>query len=368
MAIAAACVLATMATPYGPGIFGYLWENAQVPQVVKIAEFRPAYLPTYAPFFAYLLCSLLLMLWRPRLALWEVVVFITFGGLALRYVRFVALFFCATAPIVAARLTDAVAEYVKGPVLVGAAVWAALLLTPVPLAYRISSMSAGAKSFEPPAIFSSHAMSFIRSAGLNGLCFNSNNLGGYLIWNLYPDVRIYSDGRLQSYPADFFLRIETAYRSQSAWDRLMSGIDWAVLALQRSGALAGARRFPEREWAPIYWDDAIEIVVRRSGRFGSMAKSHEYIAFLPSTPLVPVEQWNTAGRVQLMVEARRNERENPMSYRAPAFLCLQGDRRACIRAQALLVQRPDLGREAVRFARLRKVSESRGGGQPGDAK
>ena len=224
-------------------------------------------------------------------------------------------------------------------------------------------MSAGAKSFEPAPIFSSHAMSFIRSAGLSGLCFNSNNLGGYLIWNLYPDVRIYSDGRLQSYPADFFLRIETAYGSQSAWDRLMSGIDWAVLALHRSGALAGAGRFPQREWAPIYWDDAIEIVVRRSGKFGSMAASHEYVAFLPSTPLVPIEEWNAAERERLIAEARRNEHENPLSYRAPAFLCLQGDRGACVRAQALLVQRPDLYREAVRFARLRKVSESRGAGQ-----
>ena len=53
LTIAAAATAAMLANPYGWGLFHYLFENATVPQILSIAELRPAYLPTYRAFFAY---------------------------------------------------------------------------------------------------------------------------------------------------------------------------------------------------------------------------------------------------------------------------------------------------------------------------
>ena len=116
------------------------------------------------------------------------------------------------------------------------------------------------------------AISFIRSAGLQGPVFNSNNLGGYLIWNLYPEVRVFQDPRFQSYPLEFIARIESAYQSQSEWDQLVKDLDWAVLSKGHYlSALSGGGRFQPEQWAVAYQDRAFLILVRRSGKYGSLA-------------------------------------------------------------------------------------------------
>ena len=66
LAIAAACAAALLVNPYGWGLLHYLYENASVPQLLSIAELRPAYLPTYRAFFAYAAIAVLLLLSLPR--------------------------------------------------------------------------------------------------------------------------------------------------------------------------------------------------------------------------------------------------------------------------------------------------------------
>ena len=275
LALAAVCTAANMASPYGFGLFEYLWENAHASDVVQIAEFRPAYLPVYAPYFAYVFCGAGLLLWKLRkLALWELLVFGAFTALGLLHVRFVALSFCATAPIVAARLAEVLPKTVKAAIPVGVALCAGMLLSPRPAAVRFGQLGVGESFLAPPDIVSAGAISFIRSVGLKGTAFNSNNLGGYLIWNLYPEVRVFQDSRFQSYPPELFANIHEAYESQSQWDKLVAGVDWAVLSLSRRGPLSGAGRFPQDQWALVYQDDAIGIVVRRSGRFGALTAKY----------------------------------------------------------------------------------------------
>ena len=118
-------------------------------------------------------------------------------------------------------------------------------------------------------------MAFARTHGLNGPVFNSHNLGGWLAWTMYPDVRVFQDSRLQAYPPEHFRAILDASRSQAAWDGLMSGVDWAVLSLPRPNALSGAGRFPSVTWATVYEDEAVEILVRRSGRYANLASAEK---------------------------------------------------------------------------------------------
>lgn len=274
LAIGAAvlCTAANAANPFGPGLFQYLWENAMTPQFIPVAEFRPAYLPTYAPFFAYLAIGAGLIVWKRRsTAAWEALVFCAFAVLALRHVRFVSLFLCVTAPVVAARLAGLRQTKATSFLLVGTALLLGLLLTPVPLKTRVEFSGIGPSYIEPRTLSADGAAAFIRAAHLTGPVFNSVNLGGYLIWNAYPDVQVFQDTRFQSYPPEHFERIITAYQSQSDWDKLVAGVDWAVLTLQRNTPLTGFGRFPAQEWAPVYRDDAIMIVVRRSGKFAGLA-------------------------------------------------------------------------------------------------
>ncbi len=48
------------------------------------------------------------------------------------------------------------------------------------------------------------AANFIEAAELGGEMFNNPSIGGYLIWRLFPERRVYFDGRWEVYGDDFF--------------------------------------------------------------------------------------------------------------------------------------------------------------------
>jgi len=45
-----------------------------------------------------------------------------------------------------------------------------------------------------------------------------------------------------------------------------------MVSVPRPNQLSGAGRFPVSEWRSVYQDDAIEIVVRKDGRFGGVVR------------------------------------------------------------------------------------------------
>lgn len=348
----AACVLvvaaatATLVNPYGAGLLRYLWENASVPSVIRIAELQPPYLPNYAAFFVYLLAGTgVLVVQRRRLALWEPLVFVLFAWLALRHLRFTALFVCATAPLLAAQLAPL--GHGRARIMVAVALATGLLLSRVPAAGFLSQLGAGSDALAPREIIPVGAIEFSRTVGLAGAVFNSNNLGGYVTWERYPEVQVFQDSRLQSYPADHFRRIMTAYRSQPAWNELVSGIDWAVLSRPRPNELSGAGRFPRNAWATVYWDEAAEVLVRRGGRYDWLLSTYEYTLFLPD--IDPFRQPHPGRRERFLAEARRNARENPREFSTMAVLCLAGEDDWCARADRLAAERPGVYRAVARL-------------------
>jgi hypothetical protein len=270
LTIAMGCTAALLLNPYGWGLLQYLYENVSVPQILSIAELQPAYLPTYLAFFVYVGVAVLLLLSLPRrLTLTEALTAVVFAAFGFRYLRLTPLVFLATAPMLAARLTVFTARGLDGRAMLATALAAAVFVSRVPLTTLVGGVRVG--SAHPDVIFSEGALAFARTEGLNGPVFNSHNLGGWLAWTMYPDVRVFQDSRLQAYPPEHFRAILDASRSQSAWDALMSGVDWAVLSVPRPNALSGAGRFPPEAWATVHADEAVEILVRRNGRYAAIA-------------------------------------------------------------------------------------------------
>ena len=271
-----------------------------------------------------------------RFALWEVAAAILFAALGWRYLRLTPLVVFATAPMIAARLS-AMASLshrwrLDARAILVTALALAVFMSRAPIASFFTGVRAG--SLHPPAMFSPGAIAFVRDAGLSGPVFNSNNLGGWIEWTLYPGVRTFQDSRLQTYPPEHFRRILDASRSQAAWDALVAGVDWAMLSTPRPNALSGAGRFPTPEWATVFWDEAIEIVVRRSGRFKAIADAREYRALSPGAELFEIAPRLTSPAADaLRAEAARNRRDNPGGFVAAAVLCLADDEKACADAE-----------------------------------
>jgi hypothetical protein len=143
----------------------------------------------------------------------------------------------------------------------------ALLVARIPAHVLVTRMAAGTPAVAPDAFFSADGIAFARQAGFAGPMFNSHNLGGYLAWTMFPMAQVFQDSRLQAYPPEHFLSILVASQSQADWDVLVADVDWAMLSLPRPNQLSGAGRFPDSEWAVVFRDRAVEIVVRRKGRY-----------------------------------------------------------------------------------------------------
>jgi hypothetical protein len=271
LGIAALCGLALVATPYGVGIVRYFRENAALPGILDIVEVQPPGLPAYRGFYAYLVILGVLLLAFPRvLRPWELLAAVVFGVLGARYLRLTPLVFLVTAPMVAARVGLLMARGLTAAAVTVTAVAAAVLLSRVPITRMAAGIRTGGDAMAPAPFFSAGAIAYARTHGLRGAMFNSNNLGGYLAWSLYPDARIFQDSRLQAYPPEHFVAILRAARSQSEWDELLGGLQWAVLSVPRPNTLSGAGRFPANEWATVFADDAMEIVVRRGGDYAHL--------------------------------------------------------------------------------------------------
>jgi hypothetical protein len=266
LAIAGACLAATLANPYGWGLERYLAENWRVPQFLNIAELRPAYLPNYRAFFVYLAVGAALLVWRARAtALREIVPALVFAALGWTFLRFTPLVLFVTAPMLAERLTALRARGVDGRALVVTALALGLVTARQPLT-AFTRLAAGNQAVAPPQFFPPDFARVVRNAGLRGPVFNSLNLGGFLAWELYPETQVFQDARLQAVPPAHFLATLKASRSPEAWEALLRGIDWAVISLPRPNELSGAGHFREPEWHTVFEDQAVRIVVRRGSR------------------------------------------------------------------------------------------------------
>jgi hypothetical protein len=326
LGIAAVSAAATLVTPYGWGLYRYVLENASVTRLLDIAELQPPYLPAYRAFYVYLGVLAVMLLSQPkRLALWEIVVAGAFAALGLRYLRLTPLLVLVTAPMLASRLALFAAHGLDRRAILVTALAAAAVISRIPVPTLVTTLRAGGDAVEPPAFFSSRAVAFARTNGLGGPLFNSQNLGGYLAWTMYPQVRVFQDSRLQGYPPEHFTRIRYLTRSQAEWDRLVAPVDWAMLSLARPIEMSGVGLFPQSAWATVFWDEAVEIVVRRTGAYSDLARSHEYLMLLPESNaavLAPMLQTNQ--RERLLAEARRNVAENPRGVAALELLKTSG--------------------------------------------
>jgi hypothetical protein len=353
IAISAGCLLATVVNPYGWGLERYLYENWSVPQILNIAELQAPSLPTYRAFFVYVALAAvsILMPWRAA-SLSELATAAIFGALGARFLRFTPLLFLVTAPIVTDRVGRLIARGIDGRAAVATAIAAGLVISRVPIA-ALAALQAGNRAVAPREYLSPGMPAFARATGLRGPVFNSLNLGGYLAWELYPDTRTFQDSRLQAFPREHFRAILAASRSQADWDALLAGVDWAVLSLPRPNELSGAGRFPRLQWATVYWDEAVDVRLRRGGRFDALVPSYEYLILLPeSDPFVLAALLDGPERERLRAEARRNMTDNPDGFAAAAVECLAGAADACARVERF-AERPMYRESVMRVRQMR---------------
>jgi hypothetical protein len=283
---AAACLLGSLLNPYFYHLHRHILQYVGDPyQSQHIAEFLS--LSFHHPFALFFECLLGLSL---AAALWnvahgsytEAVLVLVWGHLALLAARNLPLFAIVATPIVAAaldRFFDRLPACEVAPWLRRAAARFLRMLhqagkmETVPrwhLASAASVLILAALLYAPapprifraeydPATYPAAAIPVLERER-PGRIFTTAEWGGYLIYRLYPGIRVFIDGRSDFYGGNFGQQYIDVIKAQYNWRKTLSDAGVDTILLPANAELCGALK-EAGDWRLAY-DDGVALVFR----------------------------------------------------------------------------------------------------------
>jgi hypothetical protein len=114
----------------------------------------------------------------------------------------------------------------------------------------------------PQAAVASLKSSAVKSSHASGRLFAYYDWGGYAIWKLYPEYRVFVDGRADLYGDDLLRQaLKTALNLRSGWREVLDDWQIEVVLVPPSCALAQALLL-DPGWRAVFSDPKADIFVR----------------------------------------------------------------------------------------------------------
>lgn len=111
---------------------------------------------------------------------------------------------------------------------------------------------------------------FFKEQKLEGPIFNNYDIGGFLTYGLYPKERVFVDNRPEAYPGEFFTRdLLPMQMNDEDWTRLDARYGFNAIFFYRHDATRWGQQFmikriADPAWAPVYVDNFVLVIVRRT--------------------------------------------------------------------------------------------------------
>jgi len=290
--VGALSAVAAIATPYGFRLYGHLWRYLTDTKLLStISEFQS---PNFHTLDGKLIEILLLLgaiaaanaIRRRRFV--EVGLLVLWGHMTLRSERHVTLAVVMLAPIIAEQFSALISEFVDRVIARGAkaarAVCAArdwyrevmeidrqltgAFVSVAVFVFVIATTGAGLADKVLPSHFSPNrfpvaAADFILRTKPEGNMYSSDQFGGYLIYRLYPQFKVFVDGRSDFYRQgsvlDDYDKIATI---KPQWSELLDKYDIGWMTLRRDEPIALIALASGR-WQSVYEDSLAQILIRK---------------------------------------------------------------------------------------------------------
>jgi hypothetical protein len=266
-AVFLACLSTLAITPYGTRLAAYPFEVAsRLPLgVASVQEWRA--MPFNEPIGKYFLVLLFGFIvvqiafditWRVE----ELALFLFGAMMACLHLRFILIFVCFFAPLLAVIFARWASPYDKSKdqfVLNGALI--ALVLLGIVRYFPTQSRLEEKIAQDFPV----RAVDYIREHAIPDPMFNAYNFGGYLIWSRWPEHKVFVDGRADPYERGGVLAdyLYVRHAQPGALAVLRSyGIQSCLLERDESLAFVLAA---SPDWEKVYSDDVSSLFVLRAG-------------------------------------------------------------------------------------------------------
>ena len=117
-------------------------------------------------------------------------------------------------------------------------------------------------------MFPVEAIHRLAAANASHRVFAHYDWGGYLIWKLYPDYRVFIDGRADLYGDDLFRQFQDAMELRPGWRRSLDCSQVGAVMVPTSSALAQGLLL-DPAWDREYHDAQASLFLRRPGIRGT---------------------------------------------------------------------------------------------------
>ncbi|MBL7156456.1 MAG: hypothetical protein ISS87_02605, partial [Candidatus Pacebacteria bacterium] len=111
---------------------------------------------------------------------------------------------------------------------------------------------------------------FFLANNIEGQIFNNYDIGGYLIYHLFPEKKVFVDNRPEGYPGYFFNETYIPLQENNeVWDEKQSFYDFNVIFFARHDATPWAQKFlvervKDSDWTPVFVDNYTIIFLKEN--------------------------------------------------------------------------------------------------------
>lgn len=138
-----------------------------------------------------------------------------------------------------------------------------LVITPLALvAVRVQHTVAEQAGVEAEK-FPQSAMQFVGTHHLPEPVYNEYHWGGYLIWKLYPNYRVFIDGRADVYGDKFFEEFMATHAGEPGWKENLRKYGVRTVLITPDSALASLLR-EDGSWDKVFEDPQAVIFINKS--------------------------------------------------------------------------------------------------------
>lgn len=115
------------------------------------------------------------------------------------------------------------------------------------------------------------AANFLKDEKISGPVFNNYDIGGYLIYNLYPEQKVFTDNRPEVYPDSFFSEIyKPMQESPTIFEKVDREYNFNAVTFTRVDITPWGINFQKTikenpDWAKVFEDDFVVIYLKRNG-------------------------------------------------------------------------------------------------------
>jgi hypothetical protein len=118
------------------------------------------------------------------------------------------------------------------------------------------------------------AIDFVIDNGISGNMFNTYSFGGYILYRLYPEQRVFIDGRADMYGDEFIKKYHKIYTGQAGWEELLNKHKIDYVVCERDAAIRQLL-LARGDFSLVHDDANNSVLVKNTPEFSAIIELYE---------------------------------------------------------------------------------------------